>query len=80
MQINNPQQQEPHESLSQREFQTLMMIASGQTVSEIAGKLSLSVKTISMYRVRLLQKMQLRHNTDLTQYAIRNNLEATFKV
>jgi DNA-binding NarL/FixJ family response regulator len=64
----------PHETLSDREYQTLIMIASGKTVSDIALDLSLSVKTISMYRTRLLQKMKLRHNAELTHYAIKNNL------
>lgn len=64
----------PHETLSDREYQTLIMIASGKTVSDIAGELSLSVKTISMYRSRLLQKMKLRHNAELTHYAIKNQL------
>lgn len=64
----------PHETLSDREYQTLIMIASGKTVSDIAAELSLSVKTISMYRSRLLQKMKLRHNAELTHYAIRNHL------
>jgi len=64
----------PHEMLSDREYQTLVMIASGKTVSDIAAELTLSVKTISMYRSRLLQKMKLRHNAELTHYAIKNNL------
>lgn len=64
----------PHESLSDREYQTLTMIASGLSVGEIAEQLSLSVKTVSMYRSRLLEKMQLRHNADLTHYAIKNGL------
>lgn len=64
----------PHEALSDREFQTLILISSGYSVGDIAEKLSLSVKTISMYRSRLLEKMQLRHNADLTHYAIKNNL------
>ena len=63
-----------HETLSDREYQTLMLIASGKTVSDIAGELVLSVKTISMYRSRLLQKMKLRHNAELTHYAIKNHL------
>ena len=50
------------------------MIASGKTVGEIAGELALSVKTISMYRSRLLQKMRMRHNAELTHYAIRHRL------
>jgi DNA-binding NarL/FixJ family response regulator len=64
----------PHEGLSDREYQTLIMIASGKTVSEIAAELSLSVKTISMYRSRMLQKMKLRHNAELTHYAIKHHL------
>lgn len=63
-----------HETLSDREYQTLTMIASGFSVGEIAEKLALSVKTISMYRTRMLEKMQLRHNSDLTHYAIKNHL------
>jgi two-component system, NarL family, invasion response regulator UvrY len=64
----------PHETLSDREYQTLVMIASGKTVGDIAAELALSVKTISMYRSRLLQKMRLRHNAELTHYAIKNHL------
>lgn len=63
-----------HEKLSDREYQTMTMIASGKTVSDIAGELALSVKTISMYRARLLQKMKLRHNAEITHYAIKNKL------
>jgi two-component system, NarL family, invasion response regulator UvrY len=63
-----------HKDLSDREYQTLIMIASGKTVSDIAGELLLSVKTISMYRSRLLAKMKLRHNAELTHYAIKNHL------
>jgi DNA-binding NarL/FixJ family response regulator len=64
----------PHDSLSDREFQTLTMIASGKTVSEIARELSLSVKTVSEYRARLLAKMNLKTSAELTHYAIRNQL------
>ena len=64
----------PHEALSNREYQTLCMIASGQTVSAIADKLALSVKTISMYRARLLKKMQLKNNAELTHYAFKHGL------
>lgn len=63
-----------HDSLSDREFQTLTMIASGKTVSEIARELSLSVKTVSEYRARLLAKMNLKTSAELTHYAIRNQL------
>jgi DNA-binding NarL/FixJ family response regulator len=64
----------PHESLSDREYQTLTMIASGKTVSTIAEELSLSVKTISEYRARLLVKMKLKNSAELTHYAIKNQL------
>ena len=64
----------PHESLSNREYQTLCMIASGLTVSGIADKLALSVKTVSMYRGRVLAKMQLKNNAELTHYAIKHGL------
>jgi two-component system invasion response regulator UvrY len=63
-----------HDTLSDREYQTLTMIASGKTVSEIAKELSLSVKTISEYRARLLMKMKLKNSAELTHYAIRNQL------
>ena len=64
----------PHESLSNREFEVLCSIASGKTVTEIAEKLSLSAKTISTYRRRILDKMDMRTNAELTHYAIRNGL------
>ncbi|MCH8541430.1 MAG: response regulator transcription factor [Opitutales bacterium] len=63
-----------HEMLSDREFQVLLLIASGRTVSEIGVELSLSVKTISTYRARILEKMAMRTNAELTEYAIRNKL------
>ena len=64
----------PHELLSDREFQVLRFIASGNTVSEIAENLSLSVKTVSTYRSRLLEKMDMKTNAELTHYAIKNDL------
>lgn len=63
-----------HESLSDREYQVLCMIASGKTVGEIASELSLSVPTISTYRTRILEKMNMRTNAELTHYAVRNGL------
>lgn len=63
-----------HDTLSDREYQTMVMIASGKTVSDIATELLLSVKTISMYRSRVLAKMKLRHNAELTHYALKNHL------
>lgn len=73
-QVNMESQKAQHETLSDREFQTLTMIASGFSVGEIAEKLMLSAKTVSTYRARLLEKMQLRHDTEIMHYAIRNNL------
>jgi DNA-binding NarL/FixJ family response regulator len=64
----------PHETLSDREFQVLALIASGKTVTEIAEELALSVKTISTYRTRILEKMQMKTNAELTHYAIQNHL------
>ena len=64
----------PHESLSDREYQVLTLIASGRTASEIAEELVLSVKTISTYRTRILEKMGMKHNAELTHYAIKNGL------
>lgn len=63
-----------HDTLSDREYQTLTMIASGKTVSAIAEELKLSVKTISEYRSRLLVKMKLKNSAELTHYAIKNQL------
>lgn len=73
-QVGNEHAAALHESLSDREFQVMRMIASGLSVSEIADKLALSVKTVSMYRTRLLEKMNLKHNADITHYAIKNQL------
>ena len=64
----------PHETLSDREFQVMRMIAAAQTVSEIADELCLSVKTISTYRSRILKKLGLRNNAEVMQYAIERNL------
>jgi two-component system, NarL family, invasion response regulator UvrY len=64
----------PHELLSNREFQVLRQIASGRTVSEIARELSLSVRTVSTYRTRILEKMGLKTNAELTHYAFQNQL------
>ena len=64
----------PHETLSDREFQVMCEIAAGKTVSEIAARISLSVKTVSTYRARALEKMSMRTNAELTRYAIENGL------
>ena len=64
----------PHETLSDREFQVLRLIAAGESVTEIAAELYLSVKTVSTYRARLLQKMNLTTNAELIHYAMHNHL------
>jgi two-component system, NarL family, invasion response regulator UvrY len=63
-----------HETLSDREFEVLRLIASGQTVTHIARDLSLSVKTVSTYRMRLLEKMRISSNAELTRYALLHGL------
>ncbi len=73
-QMDQPVDQALHECLSNREFDVLRRIASGKTVSQIADTLSLSVKTVSTYRTRLLDKMRMKTNAELTHYAIKNRL------
>src|SRR5262245_11284618 len=65
---------EPHELLSDREFQVLRKIGSGRTATQIAEDLALSVKTVSTYRARILEKMRMNNNAELTNYAIKNKL------
>lgn len=64
----------PHETLSDREYQVMLLIASGKTVSGIAEELCLSVKTISTYRTHILKKMNLKNNAEITLYAVQNKL------
>lgn len=64
----------PHEKLSTREFEVFCKLAAGHSVSDIADELFLSVKTVSTHRARILEKMNLRTNADLTYYAIKNEL------
>jgi two-component system, NarL family, invasion response regulator UvrY len=66
--------QEPHEALSNRELQVLRMIAAGYSQKEIAAKLGISVKTVSTYRSRLVEKMHVRSNVELTRYAMNHHL------
>jgi len=66
--------EQKHELLSNREFDVLKLLASGKTVSEIAEQLSLSVTTVSTYRSRILEKMKMNSNADLTRYALEKNL------
>lgn len=63
-----------HENLSDREYQVLLLIVSGKKTKEIAERMSLSAKTVGTYRMRILAKMQLKNNVELTHYAIKNHL------
>jgi two-component system invasion response regulator UvrY len=72
--IHPDRQSMPHDLLSDREYQVLIGIASGKTVSELAIELAIGIKTVSTYRARLLEKMGLRNNAELTRYAIRHGL------
>lgn len=72
--VSEPDHAAGHAALSERELQTLLKIASGRRLSEIAEELMLSPKTVSVYRARVLEKLKLANNAELTVYAIRNNL------
>ncbi|MGA2137591.1 MAG: response regulator transcription factor [Verrucomicrobiia bacterium] len=72
--LTNEVENSPHQALSDREFHVMRMIGSGMTVKEIAAELSLSVKTVSTYRVRILQKMGMKNSAELTRYAVENRL------
>jgi len=72
--LTTPMSEVAHEKLSDRELQTLVMIASGKRLSDIAEELSLSPKTVSVYRARVLEKLSLSNNSEMTVYAIRNGL------
>jgi DNA-binding NarL/FixJ family response regulator len=65
---------DPHERLSNREYQVMCLIATGKTVGQISKKMNLSVKTISTYRSRILNKMNMNTNAEITYYAIKNKL------
>lgn len=72
--LTAPATENPHERLSDRELQTLVMIASGKRLADIANELMLSPKTVSVYRARVLEKLGLSNNSELTVYAIKNGL------
>lgn len=72
--LTAPAPEQAHQKLSDRELQTLVMIASGKRLSDIAEQLNLSPKTVSVYRARVLEKLALTNNSELTVYAIRNGL------
>ena len=69
-------EEQPHTALSDREYQVLLAIASGRTVGEIAADMNLSVKTVSTYRTRVMEKMNMRNNAELMHYVIRHGLIA----
>lgn len=71
---HNNSDKQPHELLSDREFDVFKLLASGKSVSEIAGQLSLSTTTVSTYRSRILEKMGIRSNAELTRYALEKKL------
>jgi two-component system invasion response regulator UvrY len=73
-QINRKGDAPAHEQLSEREFQVFLKLAKGETAGDIADALSLSVKTVSTYRTRLMEKLNLATNSDLTYYALKNKL------
>ena len=72
--LNAPEVENRHQTLSNREMETLVLIASGKRLADIAEKLALSPKTVSVYRARVLEKLQLSNNAELTVYAIRHGL------
>lgn len=72
--LNNDLHKPPHEKLSEREYHVLKMIGAGKSVSEIADELMLSTKTVSTYRSRVLEKLNLKTNAELIRYALENNL------
>ena len=72
--ISQPDQTLPHQRLSDREFEVFRMIVAGMTVTEMAERLVLSVKTVSTHKARILQKMQMQNQADLIHYAVRHNL------
>ncbi|HET9664638.1 MAG TPA: response regulator transcription factor, partial [Burkholderiales bacterium] len=64
----------PHTTLSDREMQVFVMIAAGKTISEVAGALSLSVKTVSTHKTRIMQKLDVSNQSELIRYALRHSL------
>ena len=73
-QLSHPSEKQLHEALSDREFQVFFKLAGGLSPTEIAAELNISIKTVSTYRTRILEKMSLKTNADLTYYAIKNEL------
>lgn len=67
-------ERQPHETLSERQYQVFLALARGTTVGDLAKSLSISVKTAQTYRTRLMEKMHLKSNSDLTYYALKRGL------
>jgi len=74
LELEDGAQARPHESLSDREYRVMWMLASGKSITNIAEELFLSPNTISTYRIRILKKLKLEHNADLVRYAIKHRL------
>ncbi len=74
LELEDGSQALPHESLSDREYRVMWMIASGKSITHIAEELFLSPNTISTYRIRILKKLKLENNADLVRYAIKHRL------
>jgi DNA-binding NarL/FixJ family response regulator len=72
--VNVSSPRSPHEALSNREVEVMCLIAQGKSVGEIADSLALSVKTVSTYRTRILEKLDLRHNAEITRSAMKHRL------
>ncbi|MCA6215538.1 response regulator transcription factor [Ideonella sp. B7] len=72
--LNGTGDRPPHEQLSEREFQVFLRLAKGETISAMADSMALSVKTVSTYRTRVMEKLKLSSNSDLTYYALKNGL------
>jgi DNA-binding NarL/FixJ family response regulator len=72
--MDSDPEEAPHEALSDREYQVLRLLASGKLIQEISEELALSPKTVSTYRLRLLQKMNMKSNAEITRYALENDL------
>lgn len=72
--LHKPQDIQPHEKLSEREFQVFLMLAKGKSLIEISKELLISIKTVSTYRTRILEKLDLKNNAEITSYAIKHKL------
>lgn len=72
--LMQPERRDPHELLSEREFQVFLHLAQGKTITQLAAAMALSVKTVSTYRTRVMEKLHLTSNSDLTYYALKHGL------